>query len=263
MAIWLVAGFVGLLASAGLFVGALLGYLGRLPHRAIAIVMGFGAGVLVSVLALELVIESTEHGSIAYTVIGFLVGAFVFSSVNWLLELRGAADRKRCGACVAQPTEAESPGSGLAIAVGALIDGIPESIAIGLSVVVGAGQGSTLGGASVSVALVVGFFVANVPQGLSSASGMREAGRSSTYVLGVWGGVALASGLAAVLGAALFSDAGDQFLAAITALAAGGVLAMLAETMIPEAFHRNMAFIGLVTAVGFMVAVLLGAEALT
>jgi len=263
MATWLVAGLVGLLAGAGLFVGALLGYLGRLPHRAIAIVMGFGAGVLVAVLTFELVIESTEHGSIAYTAAGFFVGALLFSAVNWLLEQKGAADRKRCGACVAQPTEAEIQGSGTAIAVGALIDGIPESIAIGLSVVAGAPRGSGLAGVSVSAALVVGFFLANVPQGLSSASGMREAGRSRRYVLGVWAGVALASGLAAVVGVALFSDAGDQFLATITALAAGGVLAMLAETMIPEAFHRNMAFIGLVTAVGFMVAVLLGAEAMT
>ena len=262
MATWLIAGLVGLLAGAGLFIGALLGYLGRLPHRAIAIVMGFGAGVLVAVLAFELVIESAEHGSIVYTAAGFLVGALMFSTVNWLFERRGAADRKRCGACVAQPTEAEIPGSGLAIAVGALIDGIPESIAIGLSVVAGAGRGSGVGGVTISAGLVVGFFLANVPQGLSSASGMREAGRSATYVLGVWAGVAAASGLAAVVGVALFSDAGDEFLATITALAAGGVLAMLAETMIPEAFHRNMAFIGLVTAGGFMVALLLGAEAM-
>lgn len=262
MATWVVAGLVGLLAGAGLFLGALLGDFGRLPHQAIAIIMGFGAGVLVAVLTLELVIESTEHGSTASTAAGFIAGALLFSAINWGLEQRGAADRKRCGACVQQPSEEEIPGSGLAIAVGALIDGIPESMAIGLSVVAARGAETALAETSVSVALVAGFFLANIPQGLSSASGMREAGRSRTYVLGIWAAVALASGLAAVVGAVLFADAGDQFLATITALAAGGVLAMLAETMIPEAFHQNMTFIGAITAAGFLVALLLGTTAL-
>ena len=257
MTIWLYAGLVGLLASAGLVLGALAGYLGRLHHRLIAIIMGFGAGVLVAVLTLELVVESEERGALAYTVGGFIAGAVIFSATNWLLERRDAADRKRCGACVAQPTEAESPGSGLAIAIGALIDGIPESMAIGLSVA--AVRGGEGGEATISIALIAGFFLANIPQGLSSASGMKEAGRSVGYTLGVWTGVTLLSALAAIVGAVAFANAGDEFLAALTALAAGGVLAMLAETMIPEAFHRNMTFIGAITAAGFMVALILGA----
>lgn len=259
MTIWPYAGLVGLLAGAGLFVGAVIGYLGRLPHRVIAVVMGFGAGVLVAVLTLELVIESEERGALAFTAAGFIAGAVVFSATNWFLERRDASNRKRCGACVSQPSEEESPGSGLGIAVGALIDGIPESMAIGLSVAALRGVEATQADASVSVALIVGFFVANVPQGLSSASGMREAGRSAGYVMGVWSLVTLTSALAAIVGAVAFADAGEEFLAALTALAAGGVLAMLAETMIPEAFHQNMAFIGAITASGFMVALLLGA----
>ena len=259
MTAWLFAGLVGLLAGGGLFIGALLGYLGRLHHRIIAIIMGFGAGVLVAVLTLELVIESEERGALAFTAGGFIAGAILFSVTNLLLERRGAADRKRCGACVAQPSEEDVPGSGLAIAIGALIDGIPESMAIGLSVVAVRSVPTAESAASISVALIAGFFLANIPQGLSSASGMREAGRSRGYVLGVWGAVTLASALAAVVGAVAFADAGDQFRAALTALAAGAVLAMLAETMIPEAFHRNMSFIGAVTASGFMVALILGA----
>lgn len=123
MTIWLLAGLIGLLAASGLFIGALVGYTERLPHRLTATVMGFGAGVLVAVLTLELVAESGERGSILATATGFMVGALLFSIGNWLLERRGAAERKRCGACVPQPSEAEIPGSGLAIAVGALIDG--------------------------------------------------------------------------------------------------------------------------------------------
>jgi len=261
VASWLLAGLIGLLAASGLFIGALVGYTERLPHRLIATVMGFGAGVLVAVLTLELVAESGERGSIPATAIGFMGGALLFSLGNWLLERRGAAQRKRCGVCVPQPTEAEVPGSGLAIAVGALIDGIPESMAIGLSTTAAMPLEAGQAGASLSVALVAGFFLANIPQGISSASGMHHAGRTRSYVLGVWAMVVVTSTIASIFGAVAFAGVGDVFLAGFTALAAGGVLAMLAETMIPEAFHLNRRFIGAVTAFGFMVALLLGSAA--
>jgi len=181
----LLAGLIGLLAASGRFIGALVGYTERLPHRLIATVMGFGAGVLVPVLTLELVAESGERGSILATAGGFMGGALLFSLGNWLLERRGAADRKRCGVCVPQPSEAEIPGSGLAIAVGALIDGIPESLAIGLSTAAVMPLEAGQAGTSLPVALVAGFFLANIPQGISSTSGMHHAGRSPKYVLGV------------------------------------------------------------------------------
>lgn len=261
MTIWLLAGLIGLLAASGLFIGALVGYTERLPHRLIATVMGFGAGVLVAVLTLELLAESSERGSILTTATGFMAGALLFSLGNWLLEMRGAAERKRCGTCVPQPSEAETPGSGLAIAVGALIDGIPESLAIGLSTAAVTGVDLEGADTSLSVALVAGFFLANIPQGISSASGMRHAGRTREYVLGVWTMVVVASTMASIFGAVAFEGVGDEILAGLTALAAGGVLAMLAETMIPEAFHLNRRFIGAVTASGFMVALLLGSVA--
>ena len=261
MATWLLAVLIGLLAASGLFIGALVGYTERLPHRLTATVMGFGAGVLVAVLTLELVAESGERGSILATAIGFMGGALLFSLGNWLLERSGAADRKRCGVCVPRPTEAEIPGSGLAIAVGALIDGIPESLAIGLSTTAVMPLEAGQAGTSLSVALVAGFFLANIPQGISSASGMHHAGRSRKYVLGVWTIVVGASTIASIFGAIAFEGVSDVFLAGLTSLAAGGVLAMLAETMIPEAFHLNRRFIGAVTASGFMVALLLGSAA--
>jgi ZIP family zinc transporter len=223
--------------------------------------MGFGAGVLVAVLTLELVAESGERGSILATATGFMAGALLFSLGNWLLERRGAAERKRCGACVPQPSEAEIPGSGLAIAVGALIDGIPESLAIGLSTAAATGMEAGQVGTSLSVTLVAGFFLANIPQGISSASGMHHAGRTRKYVLEVWTMVVVASTISSIFGAVAFEGVSDVFLAGVTALAAGGVLAMLAETMIPEAFHLNRRFIGAVTASGFMVALLLGSAA--
>jgi ZIP family zinc transporter len=253
---------VGLLAGSGLFVGALVGYAGRLPHRLIATVMGFGAGVLVAVLTLELVIESSERGSMLATATGFMGGALLFSLCNWLLESRGAAERKRCGVCVSQPSEGEIPGSGLAIGVGALIDGVPESLAIGLSIAAARGVEVAQGETTFSFALVAGFLLANIPQGLSSASGMRHAGRARMYVLGVWTTIVIASTITSIVGAVVFVGASDVFLAVLTAVAAGGVLAMLAETMIPEAFHLNRRFIGVVTACGFMVALLLRSAAI-
>lgn len=261
MEAWLVAGIVGLLAGSGLFIGALVGYSGLLAHRSIAIIMGFGAGVLVAVVTLELLAESDGGGSVWTTAFGFMAGALLFSLVNWALERRGAAERKRCGGCVAQPSEGEMSGSGTAIAIGALIDGIPESMAIGLSVAAVMGMETLQPEMTISVALIAGFFIANIPQGLSSASGMRHAGRSRSYVFGVWGVVVAASTTASIIGAVAFAGAGEAFLTALTSFAAGGVLAMLAETMIPEAFHLNRRFIGAITAFGFMVALLLGSTA--
>ena len=241
---WATAGLLGLVAGGALVIGAAIAWTIELPHRVIAAVMGFGSGVLISVLAIDLVEKSFESGGSVATLGGFLVGAIVFSGVNWLLSKGGAKNRNRCGGCVKQPKETEVSGSGLAIAVGALLDGIPESLIIGLSV--------TSDGAG--LALVIGFFIANVPQGLSSASGMKDAGRSATYVFSIWSAIAIASGMAAVAGHVAFQGASPETQAVINSFAAGAILAMLAETMIPEAFEKAQSFVGLITAVGFLTA---------
>ena len=244
---WLIAGGWGLVAGAALVLGAMLAITVELPHRVIAAVMGFGSGVLVHVLASQLIRESVDRGRLSVTLASFIAGAAVFSGANWLLSKRGAKHRNRCGGCVQQPKEHETPGSGLAIAIGALLDGIPESLIIGLSVRDG----------DVALAVVAGFFISNLPQGLSSASGMKQAGRSVTYVLSVWIGIALASGAAAAIGHAALGAASDALQASIKAFAAGALLAMLAETMIPEAFDKAQSFIGLITASGFLAALVL------
>lgn len=248
---WLIAGGWGLVAGAALVLGALLAMAVELPHRMIAAVMGFGSGVLVNVLATQLIHESVETGKLGATLGGFLAGAAVFSGANWLLSKRGAKHRNRCGGCVQQPSEDETPGSGMAIALGALLDGIPESLIIGLSVRNG----------EVALAVVAGFFISNLPQGLSSASGMKQAGRSTMYVLSIWIAIALASGAAAAIGHASLGGASLGLQTSIKAFAAGALLAMLAETMIPEAFDKAQNFIGLITAAGFFVALVLSQAA--
>jgi ZIP family zinc transporter len=240
----------GLLAGSGLLIGAVVGVAvaGRLSHRIIAAVMGFGGGVLIALLSVDLMDSAFNDGGPVAATVGFLVGATAFSALNWRLAQSGAKHRNRCGECVAQPSEVAHPGSGLAIALGAALDGVPESVVIGLSV---------LDGATPGLGLVAGFFLANVPQGLSSASGMKKAGRSSRYIVGLGTGVLLISGLSAIAGYLLLGMAAPALPATILAFAAGGVLAMLAESMIPEAFAEAQPFIGLITVVGFLVAFLI------
>ena len=158
----------------------------------------------------------------------------------------GARHRKRSGE--QQPSEDDHEGSGAALAVGALLDGIPESIAIGLSLLAGGG---------VSLVTVAAIFLSNIPEGLSSAAGMKKAGRSAAYIFGVWGAIAVVSGLAAVAGVVFFKGASPAVTAGTTAVAAGAILAMLADTMVPEATAGTHNATGLIVALGFLAAVAL------
>jgi ZIP family zinc transporter len=247
---WAQAGFWGLVAGGALLVGAAIGYWVKVPQRLIAAIMAFGSGVLISALSFELMDEAYKKGGFDSTSIGFLGGAAVYTLANWLLARQGAKHRKRSGE--QQPSEQQDDGSGLAIAVGALLDGIPESIVIGLSM---------LGGGAVSTVAVAAIFLSNVPEGLSSSAGMKKAGRPAAYVFGVWGAITAASGIAALVGYTVFQHYSADVVAATTAVAAGAILAMLVDTMIPEAFEAAHNFAGLVTVAGFLAAFALSKSA--
>jgi zinc transporter, ZIP family len=237
------AGLWGLLAGSALVLGAAIAYFTTIPRRLIAFIMSFGSGVLISALSFDLMDEAYRRGGFDSTSLGFLGGAAVYTAANIYLSRRGAKHRKRSGD--KQPSDS---GSGLAIAVGALLDGIPESIVIGVSMI---------GGGAVSWVAVIAIFLSNVPEGLSSASGMKNAGRSALYIFGLWIGIAAISGLASLIGYAVFAGLSADIIAATTAVAAGAILAMIADTMIPEAFEATHDYAGLVTVAGFLAAFVL------
>lgn len=241
MPIWVEAGLWGLLAGGALVLGAAIAWSLRVPRVVVAGVMAFGAGVLISALAFDLMDDAERTGGLAATAGGFLVGAVLYVAADIVLARRGARHRKRAGD--EQPSEEEQAGSGTAIAIGALLDGVPESVVLGLSL---------LGGGGVGVPVLAAIAISNLPEGLSSSAGMKRSGRSARYVFGVWSGIALASGLAGALGCLALQGAPAEVIAAITALAAGAILAMVADTMIPEAFERAHLVTGLIATLGFL-----------
>jgi zinc transporter, ZIP family len=241
--LWLQAGFWGVVSASALVLGALVGYYVNVPQRLIAATMAFGSGVLISTLAFDLMDNAYVSGGFDATALGFLSGATVYTVANWLLSRHGAKRRKRSSQ--PQLSEAEVRGSGAAIALGTLLDGIPESIVVGVSL---------LGDSDVSIVAVIAVFLSNFPEALSGAAGMKDAGRSWRYIIGVWGGIVIASGIASIIGNTVFRGVSPQATALIIAVAAGAILAMLADTMIPEAFETVHNFTGLITAAGFLAA---------
>lgn len=242
--LWLQAFVWGGFAGFALVIGALVGYFLSVSQRIIAAIMAFGSGVLISALSFELMDKAYNKGGFDSTSIGFLSGALIYTAANWFLSLQGAKHRKRSSHHLVK----EQSDNGMAIAIGSLLDGIPESIVIGLSM---------LEGEAVSVVAVIAIFLSNIPEGLSSAAGMKKAGHSARYIFYLWGGIALCSGIAAFLGFTVFQYFSSEVIAATTAIAAGAILTMLVDTMIPEAFEVAHNFAGLVTVIGFLVAFML------
>lgn len=238
----------GWVAASGIVLGAVLGVFGRLQHTSIASTMAFGAGLLLAASSVELAAEALDAGPWT-AVVTLLAGATCFSLANDVLATRGAKHRKRCGECVGQPTELEQPGSGTAIALGSAIDALPEALVLGL----------TLRTTGPDAALLAAIALSNLPEAISGAAGMRGAGRRLPWVFGVWGTIAVATTLLTAAGFSLAGVLSNGWAAPLQAFGAGALIAMVAETMIPEAVEGTPRFSGLVAAAGFAALLLLGA----
>ncbi|WP_344706761.1 ZIP family zinc transporter [Sphingomonas swuensis] len=239
------AGLWGLLSGSALLLGALIGWFAPMSRRLIAAVMAFGAGVLISALSFELVDEAWRQGGFAPVAVGFLGGALVYTAANYWLSHRGARHRKRSHEAK-RATQAENhPNNGAALALGALLDGIPESIVIGVSLIEGG---------AVGMVAVIAVFLSNLPEGLSSAAGMKAEGKRAGGVFAMWAGIALASGAAAAIGFVAFAGVPPEGVALVQAVAAGAILAMIVDTMVPEAFEGTHDFAGLISVTGFLAA---------
>jgi ZIP family zinc transporter len=249
----------GLIASSGFLVGVALGLLTTPPRRLLAGVIAFGAGTLVCALSFELMEEAFETGTTAWSLGGFLLGALIYILIDQGLERAAAESPKRSGrdpqdvepdAERIPETTGQATVSGMALLAGTALDGVPENAAIGIGLA--AEKGTGLG-----LVLLAAVFLSNLPGSMTSAVGMRAEGRSTVYIITAWAAVAFACIGSCVLGYALLGGLPPHIIGAVLALAAGGILAMLADTMMPEAFQNGGPWVAMATALGFACAFLL------
>ena len=232
----------GAVGASALLVGALVAYAAPPNPRLIAVVMALGAGVLIGSVSFELIDEALKSSDVASVGLCTLVGAAAFTAGDWWLARKGAGDRK-------DSEGAQESGSPLAIVFGSVLDGIPESFVLGLTVLQG----------GVSVALLAGVLLSNLPEGLASSSGLRIAGWSRGRVVRMWLIVIAVAALSAALGYAMLDPANGRTGAWAQGFAAGALLAMVADTMLPEAYEVERSATGGLVAIGFAVSLMLSA----
>jgi ZIP family zinc transporter len=216
----------GALAASSLIVGGLLGLLRDWSNRIVGIVLAFGAGALISAVSFDLFEEGQRIGGPGTVAIGLALGALTYFSLDLLVEKR-------------------APGAGPALALGSLLDGIPEQMVLGIGIAAGKG---------VSVSLLAAIFVSNLPEAIGATTDLRGAGTKPPTIRRLWLAVAAVCTLATVAGYALASATGGTFQAIINGFAAGALLVMLVDSMIPDAARKAGRVAGLATVIGFSVA---------
>ncbi len=227
----------GLIAASSLVIGSLLTFWLKPSRRLIGLIMAFGAGTLISAIAYDLVEEAAASGRTWMLAIGLAGGALAFFVGDWWVDRAGGAHRKRSSGAQAQ-------GSSFGIFIGTLLDGIPESFILGASLLMSGG---------ISIAFLVAVFVSNLPEAMGATTGLAAAGWSRQRIISVWLVVACASAAAAAGGYLIFSIKPLEGVL-VQAFAAGGLLTMLADTMMPEAFENGGKAVGLLTVLGFAIA---------
>lgn len=231
----LTALFWGAFSSASLFIGAWMAGPMAKAHRLTGLIMGFGAGTLLSAVAYELVPESNLGNGPGFA-FGFAAGALTYFVGDHLVDKSGGADRV--------DIDPDTQGSGMAMFLGALLDGIPEAFILGLTIA---------SGGAISVAFLTAVFVSNIPQGLAGTVSLKTAGYRDRSVWRMWTLLTVAAALASLVGYLAGDLVPHQGIYA-EAFAGGAVLTMLADSMMPEAFEHGGRLVGLVTVLGYLVA---------
>jgi zinc transporter, ZIP family len=232
----------GALGAAALLVGAVIAYQLAPSRRVIAVVMALGTGLLIGSVSFELIDEALKTRTVAWVALSVLVGAAVFTVGDWLLTRGGGGERKDAGG-------AQADGSPLAIVLGSVLDGIPESFVLGLTVLQG----------GVSLSLLAAVALSNLPEGMSSSSGLKAAHWLERRVVLMWSAVVVVSALSAAAGYVLLDPASGRTGALVQAFAAGALLAMLADTLLPEAYKVEGVLTGPLVVAGFAVSIALSA----
>ena len=235
------AAFWGAVGASSLLIGALIGLLVRLPSVVIGLVLGFGAGTLISAVSFELTEEAYAQGGADAVVIGLALGALAYYLGDYVVEKHGAMQRMS-----SVDSKAVSASASTALLLGAVLDGIPESVVIGASLI---------NEDSASIAVVVAVFLSNVPEAVAASSDLLREGWSRRRVFLMWVIVVAASTIAAGIGYAALKDASGAWISSIQAFSAGAILTMLADEMIPEAFEYtdHNKTVGVALAFGFAV----------
>jgi ZIP family zinc transporter len=232
----------GAVAASSLVFGALLGMARTWPGRLIGLVLAFGAGALISAVSFQLAAEGIVAAGTRLVALGLATGALTYFVCDLVIERKASSGR--AGARVAGAE------AGVALALGAFLDGIPEQLVLGIGLAAGEGVG---------VALLVAIFVSNLPEGIGSASGMRAAGHPPSRIAALWIGVAVLCTLATVAGYALADATSGGFKGTVNGFAAGSLLVMLIDSMIPEAAEQSGRIAGLAATLGFALATALSA----
>ncbi len=234
----------GSLSAFSLVLGALLALARPWSKRVVGLVLAFGAGALISAVSFELAEEGFRLGDQGTTAAGLAVGALTYYSLDGVVARVGSSGRGRLG-------RASASSAGTPLALGAFLDGIPEQLVLGIGLAAGEG---------VSVSLLVAIFVSNLPEAIGSATEMRTAGRDDRTIVRLWLAVATVCALATVVGYALADVVSDNLKAGIDGFAAGALLVMLVDSMIPDATRGSGRAAGLATTLGFAVAAALSAS---
>jgi zinc transporter, ZIP family len=228
----------GALAASSLVLGCVLALVRRWPERLVGAVLAFGAGALISAVSFDLAQEGVALGGAASVALGLAAGALVYYAADAAVAALG---RPRDAGAAPAPVRNAGP----ALALGALLDGVPEQMVLGIGVATGGG---------VSVGLLAAIFVSNLPEAIGSASDMRRAGHTVATIVWLWVGVALLCVVVTVAGFTIADNVTGEVQAAINGFAAGALLVMLIDSMIPEATRQAGRAAGLVTVLGFAVA---------